>query len=152
MPGEFEPHAGCWMLWPERPDNWRLGAKPAQHAFAVVAQAIAQFEPVTVGVSRAQFLNARRVLGSPLLAGEGARFPIRVVEMSANDAWMRDCGPTFVVNDKGLVRGIDWEFNAWGGLADGLYFPWDQDNLVARKVLEIERIDRYAAPLVLATE
>ncbi|TLZ15291.1 MAG: agmatine deiminase, partial [Gammaproteobacteria bacterium] len=23
MPGEFEPHAGCWMLWPERPDNWR---------------------------------------------------------------------------------------------------------------------------------
>ena len=33
MPGEFEPHAGCWMIWPERPDNWRLGAKPAQHAF-----------------------------------------------------------------------------------------------------------------------
>ena len=23
MPGEFEPHAGCWMLWPERPDVWR---------------------------------------------------------------------------------------------------------------------------------
>ena len=20
MPGEFELHAGCWMLWPERPD------------------------------------------------------------------------------------------------------------------------------------
>jgi agmatine deiminase len=30
MPGEFEPHIGCWMLWPERPDNWRSGAKPAQ--------------------------------------------------------------------------------------------------------------------------
>jgi agmatine deiminase len=147
MPGEFEPHAGCWMLWPERPDNWRLGAKPAQRAFAVVAQAIAQFEPVTMGVSRAQFLNARRMLNSPLLPGEG--FSIRVVEMSANDAWMRDCGPTGVVNDNGFVRGIDWEFNAWGGLAGGLYFPWDQDNLVARKVLEIERIDRYAAPLVL---
>jgi agmatine deiminase len=30
MPAEFEPHGGCWMIWPERPDNWRLGAKPAQ--------------------------------------------------------------------------------------------------------------------------
>ena len=28
MPGEFEEHQGCWMLWPERTDNWRLGAKP----------------------------------------------------------------------------------------------------------------------------
>ena len=27
MPGEFEPHDGCWMIWPERPDNWRLGGE-----------------------------------------------------------------------------------------------------------------------------
>ncbi len=39
MPGEFELHAGCWMLWPERPDNWRVGANPAQAAFAAVAAA-----------------------------------------------------------------------------------------------------------------
>ncbi len=139
MPGEFEPHAGCWMLWPERPDNWRLGAKPAQRAFAEVAAAIARFEPVTMGVSREQFRNARRMLPSS----------VRVVEMSCNDAWMRDCGPTFVVNDRGEVRGVDWRFNAWGGLQGGLYFPWDQDDLVAQKVLEIERLDRYRAPIVL---
>ena len=30
MPAEFEPHAGCWMLWPERADNWREAARPAQ--------------------------------------------------------------------------------------------------------------------------
>lgn len=140
MPGEFETHTGCWMLWPQRPDNWRLGAKPAQRAFAAVAEAISRFEALTVGVSRQQFLNARRMLPAQ----------VRLVEMSCNDAWMRDCGPTFVVNDaqKGqseAVRGVDWKFNAWGGL----YFPWDQDDLVARKVLEIERLDRYPADLVL---
>jgi agmatine deiminase len=139
VPGEFEPHAGCWMLWPERPDNWRLGAKPAQRAFAAVASAIAQFEPVTMGVPRQQFANAQRM--SP--------DSVRVVELSHDDAWMRDCGPTFVVNGRGQVRGIDWEFNAWGGLDGGLYFPWDQDNLVARKVLEIERVERYKADLVM---
>ncbi len=135
MPAEFEAHAGCWMLWPERSDNWRLGAKPAQKAFTAVASAIAEFEPVTMGASAGQFLNARQMLPAH----------IRVVEMSYNDSWMRDCGPTFVVNPDGLVRGIDWDFNAWGGLEDGLYFPWDQDDLVPQKVMNIERIDRYKA-------
>jgi agmatine deiminase len=139
MPGEFEPHAGCWMLWPERPDNWRLGGKPAQLAFAAVAAAIAGSEPVTVGVCARQFANARRLLPPA----------VRVVEISSNDAWMRDVGPTFVVNDRGGVRGVDWMFNAWGGLQGGLYFPWDQDDAVARKVLEIEGRDRYRAPFVL---
>jgi agmatine deiminase len=74
---------------------------------------------------------------------------VRVVEISSNDAWMRDCGPAFVVNDKGDVCLVDWDFNAWGGLYDGLYFPWDKDDMVPRKVAEIERVDRYKAPMVL---
>jgi agmatine deiminase len=61
---------------------------------------------------------------------------------------MRDVGPTFVVDRRGAVRGVDWHFNAWGGSQGGLYFPWDQDDLVARKVLEIEGRDRYRAPVV----
>ncbi|HAE15215.1 MAG TPA: agmatine deiminase [Erysipelotrichaceae bacterium] len=134
MPGEFEPQKQVWMLWPERPDNWRDGAKPAQRVFTNVATAIAQFEPVTVCVSPAQYTNARNLLPRE----------IRVVEMTSNDSWIRDCGPTFVKNDKtGEIRGIDWEFNAWGGLVDGLYFPWDQDDLVAQKVCEIENVDSY---------
>ncbi len=133
MPGEFEPHEGCWMLWPERPDNWRLGAKPAQKAFCDVAAAIAQFEPVTMGVSRVQYDNARSMLPDH----------IRVVEISNDDSWVRDCGPTFVIDGKGGVRGVDWSFNAWGGLVNGLYFPWDQDDKVAHKICEIERKQTY---------
>jgi agmatine deiminase len=139
MPGEFEPHAGCWMAWPERPDNWRWGAKPAQLAFAAVAEAIAASEPVTMAVSDAQFEHCRSVLPPA----------VRVVEVSTDDAWMRDMGPTFVVDGRGGRRGVDWRFNAWGGLDGGLYFPWDRDDRVAAKVLEIEGADRYAAPLVL---
>jgi len=139
MPGEFEPHAGTWMLWPERPDNWRLGAHPAQRAFTDVATAIARFESVTVGVNARQFEHARSTLPPH----------VRVVEMASNDSWMRDCGPTFVVNENGAVRGVNWQFNAWGGLHGGLYFPWDLDDVVAVKTLEIERAERYDAPFVL---
>jgi agmatine deiminase len=139
MPGEFEAHSGCWMIWPERPSNWRLGGKPAQAAFTAVATAIATGESVTVAASSRQFVHARAMLPDA----------IRVVEMTSDDAWMRDVGPTFVVNRRGDVRGVDWRFNAWGGLAGGLYFPWDQDELVARKVLEVEGRDRYQAPFIL---
>jgi agmatine deiminase len=139
MPGEFEAHSGCWIAWPERPDNWRLGAKPARQAYAAVAEAINASEPVTVAVSDAQFEHCRSVL-SPT---------IRVVEVSTDDAWIRDMGPTFLLDGKGGRRGVDWRFNAWGGLEGGLYFPWDRDERVAEKVLEIEGADRYRAPIVL---
>jgi agmatine deiminase len=139
MPGEFEPHSGCWMIWPERPDNWRLGAKPAQQAFAEVAAAIAVSEPVTMAVSDAQFDHCRSLLPAS----------VRVVELSSDDAWIRDTGPTFLVDGDGGRRGVDWRFNAWGGLEGGLYFPWDRDDRVARKVLEVEAAGRYRAPIVL---
>ena len=74
---------------------------------------------------------------------------VRVVEIASDDAWLRDTGPTFVVDGNGGRRGVDWRFNAWGGFKDGLYFPWDRDQRVARKLLEIEGADRYAAPLIL---
>ncbi len=133
MPGEFEKHAGTYIIWPERPDNWRLGAKPAQEVFVKVAEVIGKYEPVTMVVSKAQYSNARGMLPDY----------VRVVEMSNDDAWIRDCGATFVVNKKGIVRGVDWTFNSWGGLVDGLYFPWDQDDKIAMKMCELERVDRY---------
>lgn len=135
MPGEFEPHEGCWLVWPERTDNWRLGAKPAQEAYADVAHAISRFEPVTMLVSQSQYSSALGLLDPQ----------VRVIEMSTNDAWVRDTGPTFVINNQtGEIRGVDWRFNAWGGLMDGLYFPWDQDDKVAGKICNIERKDYYS--------
>ncbi len=139
MPGEFLAHSGCWMAWPERGDFWRLQAGPAQEAFAEVAAAISACEPVTMGVSDHLFESCRAVLEPS----------IRVIELSTDDAWLRDAGPTFVLDEHGRRRGVDWHFNAWGGLQGGLYSPWDRDERVAAKVLEVERADRYRAPLVL---
>ena len=104
-----------------------------------MATAISRFEPVTVGVNHDQYENAVNLLPAS----------VRVIELSSNDAWMRDCGPTFVVNDKGDVRLVDWDFNAWGGLYDGLYFPWEKDQLVPQKVAQLEGVDRYKAHLVM---
>lgn len=139
MPAEWAPHRRCWMAWPERPDYWRLGAKPAQSAFTEVASLIAGFEPVSVCVSAAQYAHARASLPPA----------VRLLEMSHDDAWLRDIGPSFVRHADGRVRAVDWRFNAWGGLLGGVYFPWDKDDALARKIAEVEEVDDYRAPLVM---
>lgn len=139
MPAEFAPHDACWMLWPQRPDTWRYGAKPAQQAFAAVACAIAESETVLVGVNDEQYENARHQLPAH----------IRVVELSSNDAWMRDVGPTFLTHPDGRLAMVDWVFNAWGGLKGGLYFPWDKDKRIRTKIAEMLGIPRFEAPVVL---
>lgn len=133
MPAEYEPQDRIYMIWPQRTDNWRSGAKPAQEAYSNVAREISVFTPVTMLVNSNQFANAKNRLPAN----------IKVVEMSSNDAWVRDCGPTFLTNDKGELRACDWKFNAWGGLVDGLYFPWDADDAMAEKICEIEDADSY---------
>lgn len=135
MPAEYDEHYGCLMIWPERTDSWQYGAFKARKAFVQVAAAIAETEEVTVCVSEAQYDNAR----------EHLPYYIRVVEMSSNDSWARDYAPTFLVNQVGNLRGIDWGFNAWGGLYDGLYYPWDKDNKMARKLCDLYHADCYNA-------
>ncbi|MFV0499546.1 MAG: agmatine deiminase, partial [Bacilli bacterium] len=61
-----------------------------------------------------------------------------------DDAWMRDVGPTFLVNDKNSIRAVDWRFNAWGGKLDGLYDSWDLDDKVAKRVCELSNVDYYS--------
>jgi len=149
MPAEFEEHSATWLLWPERTDIWRLGAKPVQRVIAQLANTISKFEPVVVGVNQSQYENARKKLHEN----------VRVVEISFDDAWIRDTGPTFIISKGKSICGVDWFFNAWGGIGNlndqqkwelrGSYFPWKLDDMVARKVLEIEKAGRYRCPLIL---
>lgn len=133
MPAEFEPQDRVWMMWPYRGDNWRDGGKPVQKCIAQLAQTIAQFTPVTIGVSDEQYDNCCAMVG------EG----VQVVELSADDSWPRDTGPTFVINDQGELRGCDWKFNGWGGLVDGLFFPWDKDDRIAGKICQLAGAKAY---------
>ena len=140
MPGEFEPHQGCLMIWPSRPGSWPFAAQAARRAFAAVASAIAESETVWMLAGADCIESARTMLPST----------VRILPVESDDAWARDVGPTFVVNDRGELRGVDWQFNAWGGEYDGLYPSWDKDDAVAGAVCELLGVDCYDAhPFVL---
>lgn len=137
MPGEYEPHRGCVMIWPVRPGSWPYGAKEAQQTFAVIARAIAESETVWMLAEEGYSEEVRKIFSKDQ--------NIRVLEIETDDAWARDVGPTCVINEAGTVRGIDWQFNAWGGAYDGLYANWEKDNLAASRICEALKMDCYDA-------
>ncbi|WP_445548289.1 MULTISPECIES: agmatine deiminase family protein [unclassified Frankia] len=108
MPAEWEPHARTWMAFP--PPSATFGPEGSQtlgaarSAWAGVARLVAGYEPVTLVAHPGQGAVAAR------LAGPG----VRVVERELDDAWIRDTGPTFTIEDGTRLGAVDWVFNGWG--------------------------------------
>lgn len=145
MPAQWHPQTTVWMLWPERPDNWHSNAIPAQITFLQVAIAIAHFTPVKIGVSIGQYSNATQQIEKNLRSISYALQAINLFEIESDDAWLRDTGPTFIINHQEICA-IDWRFNAWGGFHGGLYSPWDKDDQIALKISNLLNIKTYSLP------
>lgn len=136
MPGEWEPHARCWMAWPVRGETFPNGLEAARLAYAEVAKAIAQFEPVTMVCPEGEVAAVSLACGKT----------VAVMPISISDSWIRDNGPSFVKNPAtGEVAGVDWQFNAWGRN----YEAFEPDTLVAGQILDRLKLRRYEAPLVM---
>lgn len=133
FPAEWTPHRGCWMAWPQK-DATFADLPAARSAFAEVARAIARFETVTMIAHPEEAPNARRLCGSS----------IRVEALAIDDAWTRDVGPTYLVDDRGELGGVDWPFNGYGK-----YEPYDLDAAVAGWMLERSGARRFEAPIIL---
>ena len=62
MPAEWETHERCLMAWPTRADLWGSHFEEAKREFAATANAIVQFEPLTLIVNPGQVDDARRLV------------------------------------------------------------------------------------------
>jgi agmatine deiminase len=134
-PAEWEPHERTLMGWPCRVKLWGPTLRQARADYAAVADAIAQFEPVTmIANPGADAADAR--------AGCGAG--VDVLELGLDDSWLRDCGPIYVANTGGRL-GVHFGFNAWGEK----FPPWDRDAAVGRLVAEALGDPVVTAPIVL---
>lgn len=109
MPSETAKHTRTWMAFPR--EGLTLGDTSAAReecyaAWTAVAHAITDFEPVTMVVDPTETGRARRMLGEA----------VELVEAPLDEFWMRDFGPTFVVDDDrpDVLGAVDWTFNGWG--------------------------------------
>ena len=105
MPGEWKEHECCWMAWPpEQRRNIYPNLDAMRSQYANVASAIAEFEPVMLLATTETVGDATRQCSTN----------VEVIEQVLDDAWLRDIGPTFVLNESGQLGGVDWQFNCWG--------------------------------------
>ncbi len=136
MPPEWHPHMSCWMAWPCHAQTWeKVGLERARIAYAHVANAIATYEPVTLLVNPQDMAQARTLCGQN----------IRLLPLAINDSWMRDTGPTFLLNQQGKLAGVDWIHNAWGGN----YVDYKLDNQIAAAVIKQTKAEYFHAPLIM---
>lgn len=137
MPAEWERHETTFISWPVRESMcYPMDYDTVCCGYAEIIRVIAEFEPVTVITNAEDCAKLSRL------------FPderIKLLKIEHNDAWLRDNGPTFLIDDQGNRAGINWRFNAWGGK----YAPWDLDDAVAPQILTAYGIKQLNAPLVM---
>jgi len=134
MPAEWAPHERTLMCWPARETMWGARFADAKRDHALVAEAIAAFEPVTMVVAPAQEAEARVALPRS----------VEVVAIPIDDSWVRDSGPIFVVGG-GRRAGVSFRFNAWGEK----FVPYADDDALARRLLEHLGVEALEADFVL---
>ncbi len=135
MPAEWHKKQRTFMEWPVRKTAWKNLFPEAQKAYANVANKISEFEPLSMIVSKELENKARKLCSST----------IDIISLEHDDSWMRDNGPTFVINDKKEIAGISWQFNAWGNK----YIPYENDAKVATNLLNLLNIKNFKSNIIL---
>ena len=111
MPDEGAHHKRTWMSFIASSEVWeKRQVLEVQRNLASIATTIAKYEPVSMLVRRQDYDIASNLLGG--LAKH--RHPIKLIEFTMNDLWMRDTGPVFVVNEKSQKAAVNLNFNGWG--------------------------------------
>ncbi|MCW2594274.1 MAG: agmatine deiminase [Jatrophihabitans sp.] len=137
MPPEGDRHERLWVAWPTA--GYTLGdtaedAETARQTWAAVANAAAQFEPVSVVV------HPRDTAIAPRYLDPAIEMHVREID----DAWIRDSGPSFVV-DEDRLGAVTWVFNGWGRQA---WARWEHDSTLAPAVAEWAGAERVDSKLV----
>lgn len=133
MPPEWGPHDATWMGFPKQAyPGSGVSTEDVQRAWASVANTVADHEPVHMVCNAESLPTARKLLAGNVTLHK-ARF---------EDAWLRDSGPTFVI-DSGVLIAVDWRFNGWG---NNTSFDWAEDAELARFIADIVEapVDRSA--------
>jgi agmatine deiminase len=136
MPAEWEPHERTLMGWPCRLALWGETIERARADYAAVANAISQFEPVTMIVADA---------GDHALARAACGEAVEIVELGLDDSWLRDSGPIYVYGEDGTRSAVHFRFNSWGEK----YSPLDRDAAIGGAIATLLGDEVRRAPLVL---
>jgi agmatine deiminase len=141
MPAEWYQHECCWMQWPTEffpinaTSSWsHFDLDKGRLAWANVANAISRFEKLKMIVHPNDYKSALNLLDNN----------IEILQTPIDDAWCRDTGAIFLLNEKNQLGGVDSDFNCWGYKEN-----FEQDDKVAKYMINEANATYFKNDMVL---
>ncbi len=125
FPAEFAPHQSTWLSWPHKEASWPGKIETIFPSYVAFIKTLVRFEEVNINVVDL----AMQQKATALLEAAGVNLSkVHFHLHPTNDAWCRDHGPAFLLNnlDKSKKAVVDWNYNAWGNK----YPPFDLDDVI----------------------
>lgn len=113
FPAEWHKHESTWLSYPHNESSWPDKIHTIFTSYNLFIKELAKNEIVNINILNKD-MNDR--VKEELITLDVNMSNIRFHNFPTNDAWCRDHGPAFVINEKEGKRAIvDWNYNAWGG-------------------------------------
>ena len=144
FPAEWEPHVATWLSWPHKEESWPGKIDSIYPVYARFVALLSSGEEVRINVAdQAMADKARALIQEAGADMDRVFFHIH----PTNDAWCRDHGPAFLVNDEkaGDRAIVNWGYNAWGGK----YPPFDLDNQIPEKIAAVRNLPVFQPGIVM---
>jgi agmatine deiminase len=143
FPAEWHPHTATWLSWPHKEESWPGKIGSIYPKYCEFIKVLTGGELVRINVADEQMMafskQQLQIAGVNLNRVEFFEFP-------TNDAWCRDHGPAFLINQQTKQKAIiDWSYNAWGGK----YPPFDLDDVIPTKIGERFGLPVYNPGIVM---
>lgn len=124
FPAEFAPQRAMWLSWPHKEASWPGKIETIFPVYSQFIKLVAEGQQVCINIAdekmKAFALQHLQAAGADLNNVQFYFHP-------TNDAWCRDHGPAFVINNAKKEKAIvDWNYNAWGDK----YPPYDLDDVI----------------------
>ena len=133
FPAEWERHAATWIAWPHHEPDWPGKLEPIPWVYAEIARVLHEHEAVEILCND----DGVRDAAARHLDAHGVRRNVRLHVVPTDRVWLRDSGPTGVVDDRGRVSLMSWRFNAWAK-----YPNYARDERVAEAIARITGLTR----------
>lgn len=130
MPAEWARHEATWLTYPKNPDSWPGKIETIYPSYYLFVKTLAESEQVHINVDDQPMADH---VAHELQAIGTNMDNVRLHLIPSNDAWCRDHGPAFLLNNDGKSRAIvNWNHNAWGGK-----YPYELDTEVPVRIHDL---------------
>jgi agmatine deiminase len=144
MPAEWAKHDATWLSWPKNPLTFPDGVlEGVEKVYLQMVAALSKGEKVKVLVNDQE---AEQRVRAMLQGTDSVMDNIILPHIKSSDVWIRDYGPTFLLNSKKPWKAaVKWNFNAWGGKYDDLLY----DDIAGEGVVQNTRAKVFRPGIVL---